>query len=225
MFYAMTADRHMTPEKQLLNLIENPPGQAGMRVRALKKQGVGFFSKGALHGRLAFFRKHFAGRKVFQLDVRMINALLLGSSVLVAVYFAVSSFFSYSDIERKLGAWDTVVPVDPSSAQKAVSSLKELDYYLDKVQERDIFQIGPRRKVVKAAEVGPQSAGLTEATKDLRLVGISWSDNPDVMIEDVNRKMTFFLKRGQELEGGVVIRDVFKDKVILEYNGEEMELQ
>ena len=45
------------------------------------------------------------------------------------------------------------------------------------------------------------------------------------MIEDSKTQRTFFLKKGQIIEIDLVLKDVFKDKVILSYGGEEVELR
>src|SRR3989338_4347464 len=71
-----------------------------------------------------------------------------------------------------------------------------------------------------------QTKRITELTKNLRLVGISWSADPDVMIEDTNMQRTFFLKKGQVMENiNVKVEAVFKDKVVLSCDGEEAELR
>ena len=53
----------------------------------------------------------------------------------------------------------------------------------------------PRSKIVSRAN--PPSQRITELIKNLRLVGISWSADPDVMIEDTNMQRTFFLKKAR----------------------------
>ena len=114
-----------------------------------------------------------------------------------------------------------------SSAVKA-SILKAAAYYLEKARGRDIFQMvrdeEPRSKTVSRAN--PPSQRITELIKNLRLVGISWSADPDVMIEDTNMQRTFFLKKGQIIENiNVKVEAVFKDKVVLTCEGEEAELR
>jgi type II secretory pathway component PulC len=56
-------------------------------------------------------------------------------------------------------------------------------------------------------------------------VGISWSADPDVMIEDGKTQRTIFLKKGQLVDNEIRVEAVFKDKVILSYKGEEIELK
>ena len=65
----------------------------------------------------------------------------------------------------------------------------------------------------------------SEATKNLALVGISWSNDPDVMIEDTKDNRTFFLKKGQLIDNQIKVEAIFKDHVVLSYGGEEVELR
>ena len=58
----------------------------------------------------------------------------------------------------------------------------------------------------------------------LELVGIAWSDNPDVIITNRTVNRTFFLNRGSMFMEATV-KDVKKDSVIIEYEGEEIELK
>ena len=58
----------------------------------------------------------------------------------------------------------------------------------------------------------------------MKLVGIAWSDNPDAMIEDTKVKKTYFVKQG-DIINGVRIERIFRDKVVLTYKGEKIELK
>ena len=73
-------------------------------------------------------------------------------------------------------------------------------------------------------EVKPPSSGIIGVTQHLRLAGISWSDDPDAMIEDTRTKRTLFVKRGGMI-GKIKVQAIFKDKVVLFYDGEEIELK
>ena len=68
------------------------------------------------------------------------------------------------------------------------------------------------------------SSKVADATQDLKLVGISWSNDPIAMIEDSKALRTFFVTRGQMI-GEVRVQAIFKDKVVLSYGGEEIELR
>jgi type II secretory pathway component PulC len=56
-------------------------------------------------------------------------------------------------------------------------------------------------------------------------VGIAWSNDPDAMIEDTKTHRTFFLKKGQTIDEEIKVQAIFKDRVVLSYKGEEIELR
>ena len=105
---------------------------------------------------------------------------------------------------------------------------KAVSYYLEKMGERDIFQMGAVRKVTGAdgvqTEMKVTSDRILDVTENLKLVGISWSNDPDAIIEDTKDTKTFFVKTGQKI-GEVKVQAIFKDKVVLSYQGEETELK
>jgi len=71
----------ITPEKELLNLIEGskPNSEAQIRAEAIKRKVSGVFSPGALIGRISFFKDWFrqglSGGK-FYLDIKLLNKVL-----------------------------------------------------------------------------------------------------------------------------------------------------
>lgn len=219
----MALDNSQTPEKQLLHMIEHPAGVRGA-ARSPKSRMSGLWP-------LGFLRRHPAGdlshRPATGFTVRTANALLLACIVFFIVYLGLSSFVSFNEIERKLRIQNQGQDAYAGTTQTADPfQKKDLQFYLAKVEARDIFQMGLRKKNGQAGDNLPgPSSKLVEATKELRLVGISWSDNPDVMIEDTGRSVTYFLKQSEVMENGVRVRDVFKDRIVLELEGETIELQ
>lgn len=224
----MAAERKSTAEKQLLNLIEkSQPGDIQQAV--VKRAGFSLFSWGALKGRVSFFKKKIkdslsSERK--SLDIKRINAIL-GAGVFVLVgYFVISSTILALNLEKSLTLSSEIKVSKQGITPKMASPLKKLSYYLEKVRVRDIFN--PLTKVAEPSETGEQSRRvgfkIAEATKDLKLVGISWSNDPDAMIEDKGRNRVYFLKKGEAI-GKIRIVAIFKDKVVLSYEGEELELR
>lgn len=227
----MAQDRQDTPEKQLLKLIEGAKNQE--QHKPLEKLGLKnrrFLSRlsfqavrGALAGRLSFFkrttRKKIGSTKwVFSFAVA--NKMLLGLTACSAVYLVGDTMVSAVDLGRSSNfAFQkdkTFVGTAPG-----VSFLKEESYYLNKIAERDLFSEFVKSQA-KERIAEPESV---EAIKNLSLVGISWSANPDVIIEDKVKQRTYFLKRGKTIDGGVKVETVFKDKVVLSYGGMEFELK
>ena len=89
------------------------------------------------------------------------------------------------------------------------------------VQRRDIFSPVKLRSVENPEDETKKA--LVTLVKDLRLVGISWGKDPQVIIEDTKDNKTYFLKAGDPISK-FKIDTILKDKVILDADGQKMEL-
>jgi hypothetical protein len=219
-----------TPEKQLLDLIEKPNNPRSLHSAALKYHSRSFFSLSGLKARALFlkdnFRDLFKSGQIYQVDVRTVNLVLKLCVFLLGLYFIVNLLISFAGLKRDLNLRARFEKKAVAEGEPAKSLLKSLTYYLEKPRERDIFRMGRKLplETANAVDKGP-SVRILEATKDYRLVGISWSNDPDVMIEDTANQRTLFLKRGQVFGNNVKINAVYKDRVILGFEGEEVELR
>jgi len=54
--------------------------------------------------------------------------------------------------------------------------------------------------------------------KDFKLVGIIWSRNPEVMIENAKDSRTYTLKKGESLNEQFKIKEISRNSTILEVN-------
>lgn len=231
----MATERSVTPEKQLLKLIEENKGKnpAAIQAQAIKRRGMSFVSLGAWLGRFSFskdwFRRKTETLRGQSLDIKWINKMLLLGTLFFALYFLVSTTTALIRLRRPpdleapaAGNGSSVNLMERVFLKKAVS------YYLEKIGGRDIFQMGDVQKVTSAdgtiAQMKVTSAKILDATENLKLVGISWSSDPDAIIEDTKGTKTFFVKTGQRI-GEVKVQAIFKDKVILSFEGEETELK
>ncbi|MBU2103052.1 MAG: hypothetical protein ABH865_05585 [Candidatus Omnitrophota bacterium] len=219
-------DKARTPEKNLLNLIETPSSRAPLSTATIKHHGFSLFSPAALKGRFSFLRNSLkSGFKLpdfSQFDVKLLNGILRIVIVVLTVYFLLSLAGSMADL-RKGFTVTSEEGVKGVEEPAAISFLKAASYYLDKARQRDIFTMGLRKVSAPGGKVSVSR--IIEETKDFRLVGISWSADPDVMIEDIKNKRTLFLKKGQLIDNKIKLKSVFKDKVLLSYGGEEIELR
>ncbi len=213
-----------TPERELLKLIEAEK-KSSSRGGEVKKR-LRFSFLGALRGRWAFFKEAFStNRKVFVGDISLINRILMGVAILLGFYVVVNNTLSFLALPRKIEKTMQVKTRNfKISSLKELSILKEASYYLDKVKKRDIFAMVIEKPKVKEKEEKKLIKEVEEKTKDLKLVGIAWSDNPDAMIEDTKVEKTYFVKQG-DIINGVRIERIFRDKVVLTYKGEKIELK
>lgn len=230
----MAQERSLTPEKQLLRLIEDSKiNDGGSRLQAakIKHKGFSLFSLRAINGRLSFiiddWKKNIQEGRL-HLNVRIINNIL-GLGVFILTFYLIGNFFISTIRLNKMPDLKLQMEKNVQLNFQAASLLKVLPYYLEKVRGRDIFKMVSKKTDTSGeekqdADAKAPSAKIAEATQHLRLAGISWSDDPDVMIEDTKTQKTHFLKKGQRIDS-VKIQAVFKDKVILSYEGEEIELR
>lgn len=228
----MAPERPLTPEKQLLNLIENPkaknassPGLSGM-----KQHSLSLLSPGAWLGRISFsrerFKKWLKDLKRRQLDIKALNKALSVCVAALALYFAGNLAIGIVNTKKLPVFKFEFSGRESADVFQEGLFLKAASYYPEKVRQRDIFQLGPKKTddtKEETVQVGP-SGEILEAIQHLKLVGISWSNDPDAMVEDTKALKTFFVKRGQMI-GDVRVQAIFKDKVVLSYRGEETELR
>jgi len=227
----MAQERPFTPEKQLLKLIEDPKLKpASFNSLAIKHQGLSLFSLSAWAGRISFFKHWFKKQsqepKTNGFDVKIISKALGFCILVLAFYFINNLFTSFINLKHPRNLALEVKKEDLSSAgpDDPFVSKKAVTYFLEKIRQRDIFSMGQTNK--SNTEIVPRapSSRIIEATQGLKLVGISWSNDPDAMIEDTKAMRTFFIKRGGMI-GEIKVQAIFKDKLILSYAGEEIELR
>lgn len=225
----MAQFKQNTPEKQLLDLIEKPGGQKSLQSAVIKYHGLSLFSFGALKGRASFLKNRlrdiFKDGRLYQLNVKTLNRVLKLFALILFLYFIINLAVSIAGLRKDLNLKVEPVKRAETESTPVASLLKTVTYYLEKARERDIFNMGAKRPLDAALANRGSTSRILEATKDFRLVGIAWSNDPDVMIEDTKNQRTLFLKKGQLVDNEIKLKAVYKDKVILSYGQEEIELR
>lgn len=74
-----------------------------------------------------------------------------------------------------------------------------------------------------AAPAGPSQTGRLLASR-LTLMGIMSGEPPQAIIEDSETKKTYFVTTGQAVTEGATLEQVLDNRVILDLNGEKIEL-
>jgi|WetSurMetagenome_2_1015567.scaffolds.fasta_scaffold784346_1 hypothetical protein len=156
-----------------------------------------------------------------QIDIKAINWLLFILTFCLTLYYLNGIAGSLKKIKNiDLGNFISTKDIASASVKEA-SSLKPFSYYLESFKKRDIFRMGQKSPTDNTGAISSKAA---EASQNLRLVGISWSDQPDVMIEDTKAAKTYFVKKGQ-MVGDFRVESVYKDKVVLRYGAESIDLR
>lgn len=226
----MAENEPLTPEKQLLKLIENPK-QAVLQVETAKRESKKWFSLDALKGKLAFW-KGFSLKKWFSVTsytkssggIRRLNQALVFSIVFMAVYLGYNIFQLNSDLKK---ASNLILKPDQElqASTETGFQLNNVSYYLDKFANRSLFNVKEIPKQEPKKEEPNVVVSEAPAEKEYSLVGIAWSSDPEAMIEHTKSGKTYFVKRSQDLDDGVKVVTIFKDKVILSKNDKEFQLQ
>lgn len=122
----------------------------------------------------------------------------------------------------------------PEVEPKTVVSFKELPYYLDQIRKRDIFSVfqEKRKEPAKVAEPvktpeppPPPVVPIEEKAKNIKLIGISWGENPKVMIKNLNTQNVQFVSVGEKIDGtDLEVKEILKSEVVLSSEGQEMSL-
>jgi Tfp pilus assembly protein PilP len=228
-----------SPEERLFKIIQNgkntPPGKQDSAGAKPKKSREGV--KRLFTG-LNLFKPPLPGRTTFRPggavalpaalraeDLKTINRVL--ALVLACVTALVFYYFMNKRLEvSELTARVSDVPFQRKKA--AIEPFKPLPFYLEGVKERDIFSPAAEKAEEGRVTFVPEKEAkkkLEGAVATLKLQGISWGKTPKAMIMSEADGQVYFLTEGQMVgTSGVKIKTITRNKVILVYESEEMEL-
>lgn len=205
-----------TSEQQLLGVIEkSSPGTAGARRAAGSR---GFFSNEGARNLAKRVRSE-------ALRISTLNLLLVGAIIVASVYLAFDIVASARESRRAFDLSGNPRSAAGVKAKTQLGNSKELSYYEERIGDRDIFRIGGKLTRSTGEETVSEQAVISDAARDLRLVGVAWSDRPDVMIEDSAKGVTYFLHEGEAMENGMRVKEVSREHVLLEYQQEIITLK
>ncbi|MBF0511363.1 MAG: hypothetical protein HQL13_03445 [Candidatus Omnitrophica bacterium] len=157
----------------------------------------------------------------FTFSIHTLNVLLfLGIFVcIMAVVFELRSGYALLTSEVSFsGDGRQSIPL----SEMMQPSVRKVDYYLKKVNERNIFKPYAPKAAAKAL-----AEGLKQDMSQYKMVGISWLDLPEtasVMIENAKTHETVFLKQGEKL-GGVTVKAIYTDRAVFSHENEEMTIK
>lgn len=210
---------NISPEERLFNAIEKNEGVSSA-LKPKPRKAFDFLRAGVL---LRVFNPkhitHGAQGMTHEAYLKLADRLL-------AVLAMVLMFFLITDLMLPKYNVDELYAVasdlgDWEFKKSNIVPLKPFPFYKEGAEAKDLFN--PAFK--QGGEAGGQvNLKLQELAKDLSLVGIYWGTHPEVMVEDTAAKKTYFLKKGDEMKG-IKIKNILKDRVILNYGDEEMEFR
>lgn len=211
----------LTPEEQLLKLIEEPSGGSGA---ATAGAGLG-------GGRpwWATWRQRWQGVDGQPLDIRPLTYGLWVVLVILVVYLAVDLVTPHRG-RVELAVLDGA-PVDaatasgtPVLADAPALPLKPLEHYLDGLQ-RDPFTGLSATQALAPAEEAPPVSRLESLSSSLKVVGISRGARTEALIEDGGGQKTIVAGVGDQIKGLTVTEITGDGRVTVELDGDTRELR
>ena len=108
-------------------------------------------------------------------------------------------------------------------SENVIPKIPGITFYLSQIEKRNFFQPYEKVETPTQSTVG-QNQRLSQMVQRFKLVGISWMDQVDtasVMIEDKNKGVTHYRKKGEAIDG-ITVKDIYKDSALLGYENEEI---
>jgi len=225
----MKQKKSPTPEKQLLRLIEDSKedGDSFFHKARLKRKARKFFSWNAFRGIFSFFKSNFRGslkgREWSWQDLKNVNKALSLAVFLIFLFSGIRLYFSINEMQMGINK-ESLTDKEAKALQPP--AIRPLSSYLESVRSRNVFAMVEEKAPKAKGDAGKQALAeeIAGIKKRYNLVGISWSEDPDLILEDTKAEKTFFLKRGQTV-GDLKVQAIFRDKVILNFKGTELEFE
>ncbi|MFH1505322.1 MAG: hypothetical protein ABIH08_08085 [Candidatus Omnitrophota bacterium] len=229
------------PEERLLDVIN-----AGKNKDEAGKEKAG---KESIFSIANFFKvfnlkkfKFKINSEVFTVGLRQKN-ITLTIKVLKVVAAALLLIVSFDLFFNKQYSISKVLPRQAAAKLTQAETpnivyLKPSDYYLNRVQYRDVFskyiQEAPKAKETSlnvAIEPEKTNQAIKEKVNNFKLVGIAWAEAEDdlagvieAMIEDTTEGKAYFLEEREYIgKTEVFIKKIYRDRVILGYQEQELE--
>ena len=211
----MTKDT--SPEERLLSLIKKKNKKAP---EAAPVESVVSKADERISGML---KSEVFKNKVFEPSrLKSVNKYLVAVLGILILYFLIDLIFArpYKSVQALVSKstaarTEKVLPLEP----KNTAAVKDYSAYSGAVPSRTVF--GQSQGGEGQAEgVAVASGGVSE---QLGLVGIIAGDNPQAIIEDKKAQKTYYLNKGQSLDG-YIVEEIYEDKVTLNYEGKKVSL-
>jgi hypothetical protein len=167
-----------------------------------------------------------AGLKLPELEPGAINKIL---AIVLVIVLALTAYLSSIKRRDTMKITDAVSKIQIASAagKEKMEPLKKVDFYIDEIRKRDIFRPAPKEAEVETKQAVTVSDSLKKEAESLKLQGIAWGPAPKAMIlwqKDKESNM-YFLMKGQAIGAtGIRVKEIYKDKVVIGDDKEEVEL-
>lgn len=216
----VAAEAGMTPEEKLLRIIESPTeAKAHVALRPAFN-----FQASALYVKAWF--KHFREKAKDYLSLKIAIRVLFAACIF-STLFLIVDFWNGLPNAALLEKMELAAK-RADIGRINIEALNPLSVFQQEIGQNNMFSLPAApletQTQEQKSEAAPAPDVLRTMVQNFRVVGIMWSDMPQVIIEDTADGRTYFLNKGNKVKG-VRIKDILKDRVVLSYNKEEIELR
>ena len=228
---AESNDSSLTPEKRLLELIEEPDAHKKAVTVATKKKSLKeILSPAAFQDKFTAFKgrgQDFLKKKQKSFGIKELNRILKVVVGLMVLFFVVSVAVDMAGLKQDFSKSIQV----PESKMFELEPGKEGAAEGAAVENWDLGKMfmpyGKRQADAQKAQKD-ESSRLVEMTKKLKLTGISYNPvdpkSAFCMIEDVEKNITTFLREGDPV-GLLKVGKIYEDRVVLEQGNDTIEIR
>lgn len=208
---------NVTPEEKLLKIIENPetkkevPPQS--KVIDAKDKNAGLW--------LSQLKNLHIGKDILKyITLQTFNRGVLGICAALTVLFMFDFVNTAGRLNQRM---EKIISEASMYGEKAKAGpMRELSAgeFAVTASRRNIFTFIP----ISASAVASPESEVMKTISNLKLVGIMWSDRPQAMIESSKNQKTYLVGIGEAIEQ-LKVKNILRDKVVLEKDGQEWELR
>ena len=231
------ANENISPEERLFKIIQEGKNPSSGKPSPRKKikidlRGIkGFFAnlkpKAAVSNEQITAPSLALPIKFQEIEPKAINKILIGILGFITI-LTINATVNKGHSIAKISTAISRIQIQ-AMKNKTIEAFKPLSSYMEEVKNRDIFtRLAVEAKAATGSfwmRGGEAQDKLKDMAKDLKLVGISWGNSPKAMIRSEKENNTYFLKQGQTIGmTGIELKTIFKNKVVINYQGSEMEL-
>ena len=209
---------NITPEEKLLKLIEGsglPKFKIPLGIKKLPK--VDLKAAGAWLKDLRHIDKDLI---IKYLNLRSANKIVASLCGFLTIFWIFDFIRINSNLAQRFEQIAQAPAISATQAKETPLPLVSYEEILSQAKRRNIFTLLPVSPKIETSV----ATNIAEKISSLKLVGIIWSNNPQVMIEDVKGNRTYLLSMGEQM-GEIKVKKIFMDKVVLEIEGQEQELR
>lgn len=212
--------KNVSPEEKLLSIIKgNNKSQPAIPAEAPQAQASQARNK--IDDYISALSKNAILKKsVFDpAALRAYNRYMIIAGGLIALYLIMDILLvsPYRKAAHTISSLASSATSIRTAEKKVPIETKNYSYYSSKLSGRSLFTGGPY------SSSAPEELSDDEASDNIGLVGIMPGNNPQAIIEDKKAQKTYYLIKGQSING-ITVDDVKEGNVILDYKGRKLTL-